>query len=91
MDVSKLVMPVLGWLKDQPFPNVIALLNLALLGLVAFCALFYIVPSERVAIFENQKSVIEEHSKQIDRVCTSFEKALDRYSGNRTARTSSQE
>lgn len=82
MDSSTMVrmlQSVLAWLKDQPFANVMALLQLSLLGMVAWIALFYVIPSERSAIMESNERNIIEQGKHIERVSSSFEKALDRF------------
>lgn len=66
------------WLKGQPFNNVMAVLLLSSMTGLGYVAIFHVIPAERVAIQSMAEHMEQEQTRQIDRVCDSFEKGLDR-------------
>lgn len=78
--ISKMFLATLEWSKGQPFANVMSLLQLAAIIGAAYFAMNVLIPAERKAILEGMERQETHHSEQLDRMATSFEKALDRLS-----------
>lgn len=78
MNPVDLIRAVLDFFKGQPFSNVVALLQLALLSGAVWLAAFKLVPSERAAILDGMMQQEEQQTKQVDSITQSFERALDR-------------
>jgi predicted negative regulator of RcsB-dependent stress response len=77
-DKTTIIKGVLTWLNGQPFNNVLILLLIAVIAWAVYDAQHNIIPAERKAIEDMVERVEERQSKEIDRICESFDKALDR-------------
>ena len=77
MTVAKLIFT---WLNGQPFNNVLIILLIAVITWAVYDAQHNVIPAERKAIEDMVERVEERQSEQIDRICQSFDKALDRTS-----------
>lgn len=80
----KLLQVLLEWFKGQPFSNVMSFLQLSLLAGLGWAAMAWMIPSERQAILDAIQKQEADQTRQIDRITESFEKALDRFSLNRS-------
>lgn len=78
MGPTELIKAILEFFKGQPFSNVVAFLQLGLMGAGLWIGLFHLVPAERAAISDLVQQQEAQQTQQIDRVVQGFEKALDR-------------
>lgn len=69
---------VATWLKGQPFNNVMIVCLVAIMGYLGRVIIYDLIPGERQAIESLVDRVEDRQTQQIDRVCESFERALDR-------------
>lgn len=91
MNPTELIKAILEFFKGQPFSNVVAFLQLGLLGAGLWVGLFHLVPAERAAITEAVQHQENQQTQQIDRVVQGFEKALDRIDRRPMASTTQSE
>ena len=78
MGLADVIKTIVEYLKGQPFSNVVALIQTAIIAGGIWVAVNQLIPSERAAILEGILSQEKQQTTQVDRVCLSFEKALDR-------------
>lgn len=78
MNPGDLIRAFLDFFKGQPFSNVVAFLQLGMIGVALWVGMFQLVPSERAAILEGVKHQEEQQTQQVIRLSESFDKALDR-------------
>lgn len=77
---TTIIKGVFTWLNGQPFNNVLIILLIAVITWAVYDAQHNVIPAERKAIEQMVERVEDRQSKQIDRICESFDKALDRTS-----------
>ncbi len=73
--VARLLME---WIKGQPFNNVLVILLIGVIAWAVHDAQHNVIPAERQAIQQMVEKVEATQAKEIDRICESFDKALDR-------------
>ena len=66
------------WIKGQPFNNVLVIMLIVVIGWAVYDAQHNVIPAERLAIQQMVEKVEQTQAKEIDRICESFDKALDR-------------
>ena len=69
---------LMEWIKGQPFNNVLVILLIAVIAWAVYDAQHNVIPEERRAIQSMVEKVEQTQAKEIDRICESFDKALDR-------------
>lgn len=69
---------LMEWIKGQPFNNVLVILLIAVIAWAVHDAQHNVIPAERQAIQQMVEKVEATQAKEIDRICESFDKALDR-------------
>lgn len=69
---------LMEWIKGQPFNNVLVILLIAVIAWAVYDAQHNVIPAERQAIQSMVEKVEQTQAKEIDRICESFDKALDR-------------
>lgn len=73
---------LLGWMKGQPFNNVMVAVLIGVIGWLGYYTLTFVIPEERKAIFENVKSIEANHTENVKTMSATYERMLDRVSDN---------
>lgn len=74
---------LLGWMKGQPFNNVMVAVLIGVIGWLGYYTLTFVIPEERKAIFENVKSLEANHTENVKTMSATYERFLDRVSENK--------
>lgn len=73
---------LLGWMKGQPFNNVMVAVLIGVIGWLGYYTLTFVIPEERKAIFENVKSIEANHTENVKTMSATYERMLDRVTEN---------
>lgn len=80
MSLDHEVPGLLAWAKGQPFNNVMCVLQLAVICAAIHFGLTVVIPEERRAILDGSIKIEEMHTKQLEKISSTYERTLDRFS-----------